>query len=203
MDDFASWIDGMRAALHGERDAVVPCNGCTACCTSSQFVHVEPGETDALAHIPRELLFPAPGRPAGHVVMGYDERGHCPMLADGRCSIYAHRPRACRTYDCRVFAAADVAVDDPAHAAIAQRVTQWHFDIPTDDARARRDAVRAAAAFLGVHAELVPAPTAAARAALAVEIYELFLGGTQPSDEAVRAAIASVTSGPCPETRRP
>ena len=36
--------------------------------------------------------------------MGYDERGHCPMLVDGDCSIYEHRPRTCRTYDCRVFA---------------------------------------------------------------------------------------------------
>ena len=32
--------------------------------------------------------------------------GHCPMLVDGRCSIYEHRPRTCRTYDCRVFPAA-------------------------------------------------------------------------------------------------
>ena len=30
--------------------------------------------------------------------MGYDERGHCPMLVDGDCSIYDHRPRTCRMY---------------------------------------------------------------------------------------------------------
>ena len=36
----------------------VPCNGCTACCRSSQFVHVGPDEADTLAHIPAELLFP-------------------------------------------------------------------------------------------------------------------------------------------------
>ena len=29
----------------------------------------------------------------------------------GGCSIYDHRPRTCRTFDCRVFAAAGVAVD--------------------------------------------------------------------------------------------
>ena len=84
----------------------VPCDGCTACCTSSQFVHIGPDETDTLARIPRRLLFPAPRLPAGHVLMGYDENGHCPMLVDGACSIYEHRPRTCRTYDCRVFPAA-------------------------------------------------------------------------------------------------
>src|SRR5947209_5546658 len=114
----------MRAAVRGEGEAAVPCGECTACCTSSQFVHVGPDETDALAHIPAELLFAAPGFPDGHVLMGYDAHGHCPMLVHGRCSIYEHRPRTCRTYDCRVFAAADAAPDAP---AIAERVAQWRF----------------------------------------------------------------------------
>jgi len=54
------WLGAMRAALRGERTAMFPCDGCTACCTSSQFVHIGPEETDTLAHIPRELVFPAP-----------------------------------------------------------------------------------------------------------------------------------------------
>src|SRR5947207_512379 len=99
--DAAAWVTATRAAIGNGESADVPCDGCTACCTASQFVHVEPDEHDALAHIPPALLFPAPRRPAGHVVMGYDERGHCPMLVEGACSIYEHRPRACRTYDCR------------------------------------------------------------------------------------------------------
>ena len=102
---FSDWLDGMLAALRGESDADVPCNGCTACCTSSQFVHIMSDETDTLAHIPPELVFRAPGLPIGNVVLGHDENGHCPMLIDGACSIYEHRPRACRTYDCRIFAA--------------------------------------------------------------------------------------------------
>jgi Fe-S-cluster containining protein len=105
---FSAWLAGMRAALDGEADAVVPCAGCTACCTASQFVHIGPDETVTLAHIPPELLFPAPRLPRGHMVLGYDERGHCPMLVDGCCSIYEHRPRACRTYDCRIVPAAGV-----------------------------------------------------------------------------------------------
>ena len=50
---FAAWLDDMDAALRGERDADVPCAGCTACCTSSQFVHIGPDETDTIAHIDR------------------------------------------------------------------------------------------------------------------------------------------------------
>jgi len=69
---FSVWLRDMEATLRGERDSDVPCNGCTACCEASQFVHVEPDEADALTHIPAELLFPAPRLPAGHMVMGYD-----------------------------------------------------------------------------------------------------------------------------------
>jgi len=118
----------------------VPCDGCTACCTSSQFVHIEPDETETLALIPNELRFPAPGLPRGHVVLGYDENGHCPMLIDGACAIYEHRPRTCRTYDCRVFAATGVE-PDPSQPEIAARVREWQFEI---DDGARWDAVRAA-----------------------------------------------------------
>ncbi len=78
---------GLQGAIRGERGSEVPCGSCTACCTSSQFVHIGPDETDTLARIPAALLFPAPRQPPGHVLLGYDERGHCPMLVDGRCSI--------------------------------------------------------------------------------------------------------------------
>src|SRR3954468_1298325 len=138
----------MRAALRDERASDVPCDGCTACCTSWQFVHIEPDETDTLAHIPEDLLFPAPLMPPGHVVLGYDERGHCPMLVDGKCSIYEHRPRTCRTYDCRIFAAAGVEVDDEESPEIAARARQWRFTYPEPTDDADQAAVGAAAAFL-------------------------------------------------------
>src|SRR5688500_18603130 len=96
--DFATWLHGFRAAVATGSRVDVPCDGCTACCTSGQFVHIGPDETDTLAHVPGELLAPVPRRPAGHVVLGYDSAGRCPMLIDGACSIYAHRPRACRMY---------------------------------------------------------------------------------------------------------
>ena len=131
---FSEWLDGFNPAS----DADVPCGACTACCTSSQFVHIAPDETETLAHIPGELRFRAPGLPKGHFVLGYDERGHCPMLVDGDCSIYEHRPRTCRTYDCRVFTVTGVVPDQP---AIAERAGDWEFEI---DDSPRWDAVRAA-----------------------------------------------------------
>jgi Fe-S-cluster containining protein len=155
--EFSSWLAGMRAALRGQRDASVPCDSCTACCTSSLFIHIEPDEVDTLAHIPPALLFPAPRRPAGHVVLGYDERGHCPMLVDGTCSIYDHRPRTCRTYDCRIFAATglDATDGDDRRARIAQRVQRWRFSQPTPrDAAERRAVVDAAVTIRREHPEL-------------------------------------------------
>ncbi len=131
---FSEWLDELQAA----HEMSVPCGTCTACCTSSQFVHIAPDETDTLVRVPAALRFPAPGLPEGHVVLGYDERGHCPMLVDGACSIYEHRPRTCRTYDCRVFAATGVG-PDASQPDIAARVGEWRFDV---DDRARWESVR-------------------------------------------------------------
>ena len=197
--EFSEWTAGMRAALRGEQPSTVPCGDCSACCTSSQFVHVGPEETDALAHIPAPLLFAAPLRPPGHVVLGYDERGHCPMLVDGRCSIYDHRPRACRTYDCRVFPAAGVEIGDEDKDAIARRARRWRFTFPTDADRARHAAVQAAAAFLRDHRDVLPPAvtlTATQLAVLAVEVHEVFLGRRADPDPAeIRAALARL-AGP-------
>jgi uncharacterized protein len=161
MDDldagvFSSWLTVMRHAIRGDADAGVPCDGCTACCRSSQFVLVGPDEADALAHIPAELLFPAPHKPRGHVVLGYDERGHCPMLVEDRCSIYAHRPRACRAYDCRVFPAAGLELHEPEKTEIGERARRWRFRHPTPRDRELHDAVLAAAVSLRRHPERLP-----------------------------------------------
>jgi hypothetical protein len=178
--EFSSWLEQMRNALAGRGVSDVPCNGCTACCTSSQFVDIEPDEADTLAQIPPELLFPAPGRPHGHVLLGYDERGHCPMLAESGCSIYEHRPRACRVYDCRVFSATGVELDEPAKAGIAGRSRRWRFGFPSPDGGARAEGLRAAARYLDAHHADLPGdgrPLAATRrAVLAVELADLFTG---------------------------
>jgi Fe-S-cluster containining protein len=175
--DFTGWLAGMQAALAGEGESDVPCGTCTACCTSSQFVHVAPDETDALAHISRDLLFRAPGLPKGHVLMGYDEHGHCPMLRDGGCSIYEHRPRTCRTYDCRVFPAAGLDPGDE-KPQIARRSRRWRFS-HDDGGRIRHTAVRTAAAFVDHNRDRLPDDLAPAnltqQAVLAVEVHGTFL----------------------------
>lgn len=191
--DLLAWLGATRAALRGDADADVDCRGCTACCASSQFVLIGPEEVDTLAHVPAELRFPAPGLPPGHVVLGYDERGRCPMLGDGGCTIYAHRPRTCRTYDCRVFAATGLELDDPDKAAIRDRARRWRFAVTGEEAEAAAVAVRAAAAFLTAHPEVlddtpVP-PTTTQLAVLATEVHDLFLGGAEPSADDVHAAV--------------
>ena len=143
--DFARWLDGTLAGWAEGRDADVPCDGCTACCTSAQFVHIEPDERATLDRVPDALKFAAPGRPRGHVVIGYDEHGRCPMLVDDGCSIYADRPRACRTYDCRVFAATGLEPDGPAKVELVARVRRWRFTYASARERAAHDELRARA----------------------------------------------------------
>jgi hypothetical protein len=192
---FSAWLAAMTTALVGEGDADVPCGDCTACCRSAQFVPVGSDEADTIAHVPRALLFPAPRRP-GHFVLGYDERGHCPMLVDDRCSIYEHRPRACRMYDCRVFPASGVEVDAAAQPDLARRVSRWRFTYDGPGDHLRHDAVRAAAAFLRHHADALPEGAvpgnAPQLAALAVELHEQFVaadGVVEPDPSAVRVTL--------------
>lgn len=143
----ADWVVGMRAALAGTADADVPCDGCTACCTAAMFLEIDADEVDTLAHIPAELLIHAPELDDGQMLVGYDADGHCHLLVDGMCSIYEHRPRTCRTFDCRVFPATDIDADDERpFVALASR--RWIFD-PHDEVDLRElAALRAAAASI-------------------------------------------------------
>ncbi|MCL4472797.1 MAG: hypothetical protein M1539_06045 [Actinobacteria bacterium] len=63
--DFSSWLRNTRQALLFEDGTDVYCAGCDACCSSSQFIHIRPEETQTIARIPRELLAAAPGLPKG------------------------------------------------------------------------------------------------------------------------------------------
>jgi Fe-S-cluster containining protein len=174
---FSAWLHRTRCVLAGEGGAEVPCGECNACCRSSLFIHIHPEEARTLARIPGELLFPAPGKPKGTVLLGYDEHGRCPMLIDGRCSIYEDRPLTCRTYDCRVFSAAGVAAGDE-KALIAERTRRWRFGHPTKQDRDEHVAVQAAAKFLKEHAEWLPAGVvpgdSTQLAILALEVGDVF-----------------------------
>jgi uncharacterized protein len=190
--EFSAWLTGMQAAITGEGESTVPCAGCTACCTSSQFVHIGPDESDTLDRIPIELRFPAPGLSPGHVVLGYDQRGHCPMLIDNRCSIYEHRPRTCRTYDCRVFPAAGIELRGSRTTLIARKARQWTFSFPNRSDRAEQEAIRSAAAFLAEHRERLPEAvrliTETQLAVLAIEVHRLFLPSDTGADDLRPAA---------------
>jgi len=191
---FSAWLAGMQRALRGEVASDVPCDGCTACCTSSQFVHIGPDEMETLARIPPELLFPAPRRPPGHVVLGYDDRGHCPMLVDGQCSIYESRPKTCRTYDCRVFPAAGLEIDDESQRAIGRRARRWQFDFPSEVDQVQHEAVRAAARYVRERADLFPGGSGPAnvtqRAVAAIEVHQAFLcPDPDPDPEVIRRAM--------------
>ena len=183
--EFSSWLRRTRAVLLGEGGADVPCGACSACCTTSHFVHIRPEETQTIARIPRELLFPAPGLPAGTLLLGYDELGRCPMLAGGRCSIYEDRPLTCRTYDCRVFAAAGTAAD---REPITRQARRWKFGHPTQDDRDEHVAVRAAATFVREYAEcfsVAPPRDPVQVALLAIKVCEVFLvRGDEPGASA-------------------
>ncbi len=197
---FSSWLRGTRAVLATEGTADVPCGTCTVCCTSSYFIHVGPSESQTLARIPRELLFGAPGLPDGSVLMGYDKSGHCPMLIDEKCSIYGQHPLTCRSYDCRVFAAAGIAAD---RALITERARRWRFSYSTEDERDQHAAVKAAARFLRARAECFPGGAVpdnpAQVAVLAIKVYDVFLerhdesgeAGHAPSDAEVAKAVVA------------
>ena len=177
---FGAWADALDAAVRGAADMDVPCGECIACCTSGQFVHIAPDEVDTLARIPSALRFPAPFAPKGHVLLGYDEHGRCPMLVDGRCSIYEHRPRTCRTYDCRLFAATGVAPDAD-KPLIARRAARWRFDLPAPADETLAQAAQRAARFVEADDDArTVAVTATQHAVLAMELAPHF--ATDPPD---------------------
>ncbi len=59
--------------------------------------------------------------------MGFDAHGRCPMLQNGRCAIYPHRPQTCRDYDCRIFAATGIDAGGKEKAAVNARAARWRF----------------------------------------------------------------------------
>lgn len=193
---FAEWLGETLSARRNGEEVAVACGECRGCCTSGYFIHIAPDETEALAAIPKALLFPAPGLPKGHRVMGYDVRGHCPMFKANACSIYAARPRTCRQYDCRVFAATGL-TEGEARPAIAAQAARWRFEVPGEADAALLQAARSAGRFLADHAERFPAgflpPNPAQRAMLALRVHGLFLGdgGIEPDADARAAAIVA------------
>jgi Fe-S-cluster containining protein len=166
---------------------------------SSYFIPIRPEDEDARAHIPEQLLVNAPGMAPGQRMMGYRANGHCPMLSDRKCTIYAHRPQTCRDYDCRVFAAAGIDAGGPDKFVINDRVRAWEFTYPTEDDRRAHEAVRSAATFIQKKRESFPggrAPTAPTGiAVLAIKAYPVFLDAQsgELSDAQIASAIVDAS----------
>ncbi|MFC1627918.1 YkgJ family cysteine cluster protein [Gemmatimonadota bacterium] len=198
---FAPWLCSILRALTEETGVDVPCGECTACCRSSQFIHVRPEEVQALSRIPGELLFPAPGQPEGTLLLGFDEHGRCPMLIEEKCSIYKYRPLTCRNYDCRVFSAAGISAGEDEEGPINRQAQRWKFSYSTGSDRNLHSAVLAAATFLIGRTERFPAgvvPTNSTQLALlAIKVHDIFLkhieqcSGTEhtPPDSEIAAAV--------------
>jgi hypothetical protein len=177
--EFSTWLGATRSNQQLKNTgANVPCENCNACCRSSLFIHIKPNEIQTIKHIPKNLLFPAPGLPKGNVLMGYNEKGHCPMFINNKCSIYKYRPQTCRDYDCRIFTATGIILGQKTQALIAKRVKNWKFDYPTDLDHKEHLAVYEAAAFLQEHRDCFPAKTLPSHpsqlAILAIKVYEIF-----------------------------
>lgn len=185
--DFSDWLGAMRAALSGGRGMQVACGDCVGCCTSSYFIKIRPHEAAILPRIPAHHLKPAPGEP-GTLMMGYDERGHCPMFGAGGCSIYSHRPETCRTYDCRIFTAAGMSAGEGRNM-INERIARWSFEY-SHAGLEEHAAVKAAAAFLRQHPVRFPGGHIPSRpaeiAVLAVKSYTVFM--SRPANDAEAAA---------------
>jgi Fe-S-cluster containining protein len=191
-------LNEARAALAGDHGADVPCGDCIGCCVSSYFIPVRPNDTGAIAKIPVELLI-RPGAQGGNAMLGYREDGTCPMLHQSKCSIYADRPRTCRDYDCRIFAAAGIDAGGADKAVINRRVHAWRFTYPTDAEHRAHAAVQSAARFIRDKKESFPggrAPTTPMGiAVLALKTYAVFLDPTVPtsSDAEIAAAIVAAS----------
>jgi Fe-S-cluster containining protein len=189
---FSAWLRAMRAALAGSAGMDVACGECRGCCTSSYFIKVRAHEKEALEHIGAGQLRPVPGATNGNMLMGFDEQGHCFMFANGNCTIYAHRPETCRTYDCRVFAAAGMNAGE-GKLVINERISRWLFEYPSDRDRDEHRAVTAAASFLRQHPVRFPGGRVPSRpseiAVLAVKCYEVFMGSARPDAEMAAALV--------------
>jgi Fe-S-cluster containining protein len=190
--NFSEWLRAMRTALAGDGGMDVACGDCVGCCTSSYYIKVRSKESRALAAIDPRHLEPEPTA-AGDRIMGYDSNGHCHLFANGGCSIYADRPDTCRTYDCRVFAAAGIPAGGDDKSVINERVARWRFEYPSDTDRKEQDAVRAAANYLRQHPVRFPNGRVPSRpsdiAAIAVKTYHVFLDPPANDRDIARAIV--------------
>lgn len=195
---FSVWLRAARRALVGDEGMDVPCGDCVGCCVSGYSVQLRPEDHRAAAKIPATFVVSAPGFAKGHLTVRPLSTGACPMLAQGRCSIYSVRPQTCLDYDCRIFAAAGIDAGGEDKAVINTRVRQWRFSYPTPLDEQEHAAVRAAATFIRERRDSfnVRVPFAPMGIAVfAIKSYTVFLDpriATQADADVARAIVEAV-----------
>jgi hypothetical protein len=98
----------------------VPCAGCSACCYYAGVPVDKKRDRSRLPHLLTERNHD------GELVLRRRADGACAHLGDRGCMIYEHRPSACRSFDCRAFAAMGLVEHcDPNH-----RTPDWEFAAP-------------------------------------------------------------------------
>jgi hypothetical protein len=130
-----TWNEAAARAREGKSAAMsVPCDGCTACC--HQRININPvrESVDELSQ---------------HLDVVQDEHGYflrrrddgaCIHLGPEGCTVYQHRPRACRAYDCRIFALPANGASYPVSEDGKHTTPSWEFDIRNDRDALIRDA---------------------------------------------------------------
>lgn len=127
---------GLQTRKPGRKHRV-PCNGCFECCYHAR-VDVNP-----LSEPPANLAQLALEQDAdGNWWLQKRADGACVHLGERGCTVYEHRPSACRTYDCRMYALTGV------HDSFSNghNPPVWVFERKTPEARA----ILAAAQILGM-----------------------------------------------------
>ncbi len=194
--DFKSWLFQVRNSFINNSGIEVSCGKCNGCCTSSQFININPMETKTLSYIPNKLLYTSPLFPKGNMVLGYDENGNCPMIVDGKCSIYENRPLACRKYDCRIFTASGLVPDSNLSSQIQRRVKLWRFSFVRPKDKLLHKAVKKTVKFILENVSCFPngiIPNDSSQLAIiALKTYEVFLNYTElHKEKSINQSIAN------------
>jgi Putative zinc- or iron-chelating domain len=122
-----------RFELTGDRSelaaltSTVNCRSCRACCVDFVDTPLLPADSgDGLDTEIRD----------GTRFLRKKANGECIHLQDGGCSVYEHRPSACRVFDCRDFAVSGLT--NPDLPLLNEAIAQWTVHGETAVGGARR-----------------------------------------------------------------
>lgn len=166
------WVDQTIQVQKDERASNdVACKSCTQCCYWPR-VDVDP-EQEEPEHL-RHLTI-IQGAKGWYIPKRAD--GGCIHLGPKGCTVYEHRPRACRKFDCRIFGLIDAAapIGNNHYGPV------WRFRYETD-----ADTIIRIAARMG----MMPVIT------------DMLNGGVSPNFETVSKAIATGIAHCMPEARQ-